>query len=48
VSFAEPETGPGFAAKTRVGRTVVLRTGIPALWMIVAPFSGVASAMACT
>src|ERR1019366_7426322 len=48
VSFAVPETSPGLAPKTRVARGVTLRTGIPALWMIVAPFSGVASAMACT
>ena len=35
---------PGFAAKTRGARTGVFRTARPALWMIDAPFSIVASA----
>jgi len=41
-------SGPGFTAKVRVARTTVFRTPRPALWMIVAPFSGVASAAAWT
>jgi hypothetical protein len=33
VTVATPETGPGFAAKTRARRVAVLRTATPALSM---------------
>jgi hypothetical protein len=48
MTLTSPDTAPGFAEKTRGGRTGVLRTARPALSMIDAPFSGLASAITWT
>jgi hypothetical protein len=45
VTFATPETGPGFAAKARAVRVGVLRTATPALSMMDDAWVGSASAI---
>src|SRR5580692_6137495 len=47
-SLTEPVTSPCTALNTRGARTAVLRTPMPALWMMPSPSATLASATVCT